>query len=105
MEALNPYIPILSIIGAVVAAFVTVKVAIAELKKDFAHLREKIDLESEHSVKLEQDNTRHMTEVRNDIKSIHKVLTSIQINVAESKGRDEVLSVIKDAIVTVAKQK
>lgn len=92
------------IVGAL-SAYITVKVAVAELKKDIIHLRDKLNDEIENHVKMESANNENMKEVRNDVKAIFITLTKIQVDVAKGQGRDEVIETVKDAVLTVAKGK
>ena len=91
---LKDYIPmIIAVLTTLFGAFVIVKVGIAELKKDNAHLREKLDAEAE--------NTK---EVKGDVKAIFRTLTKIQIDQAKSQGKYELVEELKTALVTIAQK-
>lgn len=97
-------IPYISMVGAILGAYITVRIAIAELKKDIQHLNEKLEAEITNKVRMENDHAMHMNEVRDDVKAIFRTLTKIQVDMARSQGRDEVLDTVKDAVVTLAKK-
>jgi hypothetical protein len=96
---------VLAIILAVGGAYVVVKVAIAELKKDILHLTTRLETEIGQKDKMEETHTKAMDEVRGDVKAIFKTLTAIQVSQAKAEGRDEVLEVVKDAIQVISKKK
>lgn len=95
---------IISLVGGLLGAFVIVKVAIAELKKDFGYLKERLDTEIKSKDKMEKDHSSAMDEVRGDVKAIFRTLTAIQVDMAKSQGRDEVLNVVKDALEKITKK-
>jgi len=91
---LKDYIPlIIGVLTTLGGAFVIVKVGIAELKKDNAHLREKFEGEVES-----------MKEVRGDVKAIFRILTKIQIDQAKSQGKQELVSELSEALIKIAKK-
>jgi CRISPR/Cas system CSM-associated protein Csm2 small subunit len=96
---------ILAIAGAVSGAVLTVRIAIAEIKKDISHVQEKQHAENENKDKVELEHSNNMKEVRNDVKEIFKTLTKIQITIAQTQGRDEVLSTIKGTLTQILKGK
>jgi hypothetical protein len=98
------YIPLISIIGAILGAYVTVRIGIAELKKDIQHLSKELETEINNKLRMENDHTTHMNEVRDDVKAIFRTLTKIQVELAKSQGRDDVIEAVKDAVVTLAKR-
>ena len=92
------------ILGALLVAYVVVRVAIAELKKDNLHLNEKVNAEIVHKEKRETEHSTDMKEVRNKIDGIYKFLNEIKVELAHMQGRDDVLTVVKDAMVTISKK-
>ena len=106
---LNQSIPmILTVVGAIAGSYITIRIAIAEIKKDVTYLKEKIDGEISSKKDLEEEHKNNMKEVRDDVKAIFSTLTKIQIefakNQGKNEGRDEVLGVVKDAITTMSKK-
>lgn len=95
--------PFISIVGAVLGAYITVKIGIAELKKDIQHLNEKLEIESSNKLRMETEHNQHMNEVRDDVKAIFRTLTKIQVDMAKSQGRDDVLEGLKDVLVKLSK--
>jgi ribosomal protein L29 len=103
MEAMEKYIPlVVAIVGGLFGAWVIVKVTIAELKKDISHLKDKLNTEIANNASMSQQHTENMKEVRDDVKAIFRTLTKIQVDVAKGQGRDEVLTTVKDAMLTIA---
>jgi len=103
---MEQYLPLLSLIIGVLSAYITVKIAIAELKKDIVHLREKLQTEIMAKViKIESDHSTHMNEVRDDVKAIFRTLTKIQVDVAKAQGREDMVEVIKDTLQTLKNNK
>lgn len=94
-----------TIIMAVFGAFVVVKIAIAEIKKDLQHLNSRLETEINQKDKTEEGHNKAMDEVRGDFKAIFKTLTAIQVSQAKAEGRDEVLEVVKKSIELIAKSK
>lgn len=96
---------IIMFISAGLSAFIMVRVAIAELKKDIIHLEQKLDAEVTANNKKEDEHNHNMREVRDDVKVIMNTLTKIQVSQAKSDGRDEVLGVVKNTLETLATNK
>lgn len=90
-----------TIVG-VLGAYITVKVAVAELRKDIFHLQDKLSAEVKQKKEMEVSYKENMAEVRSDVKAIFSTLTRIQVNVATSQGRDEVLAVIRESMETIS---
>jgi len=95
---------IISLIGGLVGAFVIVKVAIAELKKDINYLKDKIDNETETKNKMEENHNATINEVRDDVKAIFRTLTKMQVEQARNEGSEKVLKGIKEAIEELHKK-
>lgn len=88
MKELQSYLPmIIAVLTTLFGAFVIVKVGIAELKKDNAHLREKLDAEADSN-----------KEVKADVKAIFRTLTKIQIDQAKSQGKHELVAELTEAL-------
>lgn len=98
-------IPIfVGLLGGAISAYITVKVAVAELRKDITHVQQKLDAEIESKTQSEASNEKYRDEVRDDVRAIFKLLTKIQVDVAKSQAREEVLTVVKNAIEAVNKK-
>jgi hypothetical protein len=99
---------IITVGGAVLGSYITIRIAIAEIKKDVTYLKEKIEGEINSKKDLEEEHKNNMKEVRDDVKAMFTTLTKIQIefakNQGKNEGRDEVLGVVKDAITTMSKK-
>lgn len=91
--------------GGAVSAYITVKVTVAELRKDIIHVREKLDDEIQSKSEKELSNSKYRTEVRDDVKAIFRTLTKIQVDVAKTEAREDVLNVVREAIDAVNKKK
>lgn len=96
---------IFAVIVGALSAYITVKVAVAEIKRDIIHLKDRLDIEIENQSKMENSHNENMKEVRDDVKAIFRTLSKIQIDVARGQGRDEVLGAVKDAVMTIANKK
>ena len=107
---LSQFIPLLvTFVFSLLGAFLTIKITIAELKKDISFLKEKLQSEvvskSQHEVQAKDD----MKEVKEDLKAIFKSINEIQINFARmearNEGKDEVVNEIKNAVTTIIKHR
>lgn len=95
MQEYLPYI--FTIVSAVGGAYLTVRVTMAEMKRDIKYIEEKIDTE----IETKKGND---TEMREDIKNIFKLLTNIKVDLARTQGQAELVTAIKDAIVTIGRK-
>lgn len=96
---MGEYVPsIIGFVSAIMGAYITVRVAMAEMKKDIKYLSDKIDGEIESKKEGDIETRRNMQEVRDDVKSIFKVLTNIQIELAKTQSQGDILSSLKDAL-------
>ncbi len=95
MQEYLPYI--FTIVSAVGGAYLTVRVTMAEMKRDIKYIEEKID--SEIDSKKGSDS-----EMKEDIKNIFKLLTNIKVDLAKTQGHAELVTAIKDAIVTLGRK-
>jgi hypothetical protein len=107
MEFLKILPMILTVAFAILGSYITIRIAIAEIKKDIVYLKEKIEGEIIATKESEDEHKETMKEVRSDVKAIFSTLTKIQVDFAKNQGknegRDEVLNVVKDAISTIAR--
>lgn len=95
MQQYLPYI--FTIVSAVGGAYLTVRITMAEMKRDIKYIEEKIDTEIENK----KGNDAEMKE---DIKNIFKLLTNIKVDLARTQGHAELVTAIKDAIVTIGRK-
>ena len=107
MEFLKILPMILTVAFAILGSYITIRISIAEIKKDIVYLKEKIEGEIIATKESEDEHKETMKEVRSDVKAIFSTLTKIQVDFAKNQGknegRDEVLNVVKDAINTIAR--
>ena len=95
MQEYLPYI--FTIVSAGGGAYLTVRITMAEMKRDIKYIEEKIDTEIENK----KGNDAEMKE---DIKNIFKLLTNIKVDLARTQGHAELVTAIKDAIVTIGRK-
>ena len=75
-----PYL--ITVIASVGGAYVTVRVTIAEMKRDISHVQGKLENEIIES-------RQNMTEIRSDMKNISSSLTNLQVSIAYLKGKQD----------------
>lgn len=107
---LSQYFPLfVTFIVTLVGSYLTIKITIAELKKDLAFLKDKLESELATKLQHEQQAKDDMKEVKDDLKLIFKSINEIQINFARmearSEGKDEVISELKNAVTTILQQR
>lgn len=104
---LNQFIPlVVTFIATLVGSYITIKITIAEIKKDLSFLKERLESELMAKVQHEAQAKDDMKEVKDDLKMIFKSINEIQVNFARmearSEGKDEVIRELKDAVTTIA---
>ena len=107
---LNQFLPLsITFVITLIGSYITIKVTIAELKKDFVFLKEKLENELISKVQNEAQAKGDMKEVKDDLKLIFKSINEIQINFARmearSEGKDDVINELKNAVTTILKEK
>lgn len=107
---LSQYFPLfVTFIVTLVGSYLTIKVTIAELKKDLVFLKDKLESELATKLQHEQQAKDDMKEVKDDLKLIFKSINEMQINFARmearSEGKDEVISELKNAVTTILQQR
>jgi len=107
---LSQFIPLLiTFVITLVGSYITMKITIAELKKDLIYLKEKLETEITSKVQHESQAKEDMKEVKEDLKMIFKSINEIQINFARmearSEGKDEVINELKNAVTIILKDK
>jgi E3 ubiquitin-protein ligase DOA10 len=106
----SQYFPLfVTFVITLVGSYITIKVTIAELKKDLIYLKDKLETEITSKVQHETQAKDDMKEVKDDLKMIFKSINEIQINFARmearSEGKDEVISELKNAVTTILQQR
>lgn len=106
---LNQFIPLLiTFIISLTGSYITIRVTIAELKKDLTFLKEKLESELSSKIKNETQAKEDMKEVKDELKLIFKSINEVQINFARmearSEGKDEVINEFKNVVSTILKQ-
>lgn len=107
---LNQFIPLLiTFVTTLLGSYITIKITIAEIKKDLSFLKERLESELMAKVQHEAQAKDDMKEVKDDLKMIFKSINEIQVNFARmearSEGKDEVISELKDAVTTILKDR
>ena len=64
------FIPILTLIASLFGAWITIRITIAELKKDISHLQEKLELITTTRNEHEKQSKDDMKELKDDMKKI-----------------------------------
>ena len=107
INGISPFV--ITFVSTLIGVYITIKVTIAELKKDYLYLKEKLETELASKSLNETQAKEDMKEVKDDLKMIFKSINEIQINFARmearSEGKDEVIVELKNAVTTILKQK
>jgi hypothetical protein len=97
---LSQFLPLsITFVITLLGSYMTIKVTIAELKKDMAFLRDKIESEVQAKNKLETTHQGVINEVRDDVKAIFRTLTKMQVDQAKNEGQESVIKALKEAII------
>ena len=92
-----------------IGSYITIKVTMAEFKKDLSFLKDKLETELTTKIQHDSQAKEDMKEVKDDLKMIFKSINEMQINFARmearSEGKDEVIGELKDAVTTILKQR
>ena len=96
---------IISLVVGVFSAYLIVRVNMAELKKDFDYLKDKLDSEIEAKNKLENTHQAVINEVRDDVKAIFRTLTKMQVDQAKTEGQETLIKALKEAITDLNNKK
>ncbi len=107
INSVSPFV--ITFVTTLIGVYITIKVTIAELKKDYLYLKEKLETELASKSLNEGQAKEDMKEVKDDLKMIFKSINEVQINFARmearSEGKDEVIGELKNAVTTILKQK
>jgi hypothetical protein len=106
----NQFIPLfITFIISLTGSYLTIKISIAEIKKDLVFLKDRMEKEVTTKVQNEAQAKEDMKEVKEDLKMIFKSINNIQINFARmearSEGKDEVINELKNAVTIILKEK
>ena len=106
----NQFFPLLiTFVTTLLGSYITIKITIAEIKKDLSFLKEKLESELVSKMQHESQAKDDMKEVKDELKLIFKSINEIQVNFARmearSEGKDEVIGELKDAVTTILKDR
>lgn len=106
----NEFFPLLiTFLSTLLGSYITIKITIAEIKKDLTFLKEKLESELITKVQSETQAKDDMKELKDDLKLISKSINEMQVNFARmearSEGKDEVIGELKDAVTTILKDR
>lgn len=107
---LNQIIALLLTIGiSLIGSWITIKVSIAELKRDILYLREKIEFMESSKINHETQSKNDMKELKDDIKKIFEYMSDMKVQMARmearNEGKDEVVNELKEAVTTILKNR
>ena len=106
----NQFFPLLiTFVTTLLGSYITIKITIAEIKKDLSFLKERLESELVGKIQQEAQAKDDMKEVKDDLKMISKSINEMQVNFARmearSEGKDEVIGELKDAVTTILKDR
>lgn len=107
---LTQFLPLLiTVVLTMVGSWLTVRVSLAELKKDITHLQEKLELITNTREEHEKQSKEDMKELKDDMKKIFESINEMKVGMARmearNEGKDEVIGQLKDAVTTILKEK
>jgi formate-dependent nitrite reductase cytochrome c552 subunit len=102
----SQFIPLLiTFVVTLIGSYITIRITIAEIKKDLTYLKERMEQEVLSKVQHETQAKEDMREVKDELKMIFKSINEIQINFARmearNEGKDEVINELKNAVTTI----
>jgi predicted nuclease with TOPRIM domain len=105
---INQIIALLLTIGiSLIGSWITIRVSIAELKRDIFHLREKIEFMETSKTNQEMQSKNDMKELKDDIKKIFEYMSDMKVQMARmearNEGKDDVVNELKEAVTTILK--
>ena len=105
---LNQIIALLLTIGiSLIGSWITIRVYIAELKRDILYLREKIEFMETSKTNQEMQSKNDMKELKDDIKKIFEYMSDMKVQMARmearNEGKDDVVNELKEAVTTILK--
>jgi hypothetical protein len=107
---LTNYIPLIfTFVSTIFGCYITIKITIAEIKKDMFYLKDRLEAELVNKSEQERQAKDDIKEVKDELKYITKALNDIQINFAKmearSEGKDDVISELKEAVISIVKNR
>ncbi len=107
---LTQFFPLLiTLVISLFGSWLTIRVTIAELKKDITHLQEKLELITTTRNEHEKQSKDDMKELKDDMKKIFESINEMKVGMARmearNEGKDEVIGQLKDAVTTILKEK
>jgi len=94
---------------SLLGSWITIRITIAELKKDIAHLQEKFENLTNSRNTHEQESKNDLKELKDDMKKIFSSINEMKVQMAKmearSEGKDEVIGELKNAVTTILKDK
>lgn len=107
---LTQFFPLLITLGiSLFGAWITIRISLAELKKDITHLQEKLELITTTRNVHEKQSKDDMKELKDDMKKIFQSINEMKVGMARmearSEGKDEVIGELKDAVTTILKER
>ena len=107
---LTQFLPLLVTLAvSLLGAWITIRISIAELKKDIVHLQEKLEIITTTRNEHEKQSKDDMKELKDDMKKIFESINEMKVGVARmearNEGKDEVIGQLKDAVTTILKEK
>ena len=109
MNLLNYFPLFITILVSLLGSWITIRITIAELKKDILHLQEKLELITTTRNEHEKQSKGDMKELKDDMKKIFDSINEMKVGMARmearNEGKDEVIGQLKDAVTTILKDK
>lgn len=109
MNLLNYFPLFITILVSLLGSWITIRITIAELKKDILHLQEKLELITTTRNEHEKQSKGDMKELKDDMKKIFDSINEMKVGMARmearNEGKDEVIGQLKDAVTTILKEK
>ena len=107
---LNQIIALILTIGiSLIGSWITIRVSIAELKRDILYLREKIEFMETSKTNQEMQSKNDMKELKDDIKKIFEYMSDMKVQMARmearNEGKDDVVNELKEAVTTILKNR
>jgi anaerobic C4-dicarboxylate transporter len=100
---------LLTFVATLIGSYITIRITIAEIKKDISYQKERLETELVAKAQHEAQSKEDMKEVKDDLKMIFKSINEIQINFARmearNEGKDDVINELKNAVTTIIRER
>lgn len=100
---------IVTLILSLFGSWFTIRITIAEFKKDISYLQEKVELITITRNEQDKQSKDDMKELKDDMKKIFESINEMKVGMARmearNEGKDEVISQLKDAVTTILKER